>query len=291
MAGSLAGLASVAALAGCGRKKAAADKPAEAKDEVGPPEGSLDWAVAGDWRAADRPRDAWRHPLETLAFFGLKPEVTAVEFWPGKGWWTEILAPYLARNKGRLYAATFQLGANADPAQMMVVQAFKDRFRGNKRLYGDVKLTEFGPTSKPVAPEGEADLALFMETLHEWMAGGLVDKAFRDAFQALRPGGILGVVQPRANIGGVQDPAAVSGYVQEPYVKQLATEAGFQFVTSSEINANAKDTKDHPFGVWTLPPTRLSAPRGSPDNPNFNHAKYDLIGESDRMTLKFRKPL
>ena len=170
------GLVSAGALSACGKKKSAADRPSQAKDEIGPPEGSLDWAVAGDWRAADRPRDAWRHPLETLAFFGLKPEVTAVEFWPGKGWWTEILAPYLSHNRGRLYAATFQLGPNADPAQMMVVQAFKDRFKGNKRLYGDVKLSEFGPTSKPVTDPGTADLALFMETLHEWMAAGIVDK-------------------------------------------------------------------------------------------------------------------
>src|SRR5262249_20137108 len=150
---------------------------------------------------------------------------------------------------------------------------------------GQLKMTQFGPTSGPVAPQGSADLVLFMDTVNDWMSSGLADKAFRDAFAALKAGGVLGVEQHRANADTVQDPTAASGYVQEAYVKKLAAEAGFVLSASSEINANPKDTKDHPFGVWTLPPTRLSAPRGQPDNPNFNHAKYDLIGESDRMTL------
>jgi predicted methyltransferase len=287
-------LGTAGGLAACGRgkDKDSRQEAAKAGDEEqgGAPEGSLEWAVAGDWRAADRPRDRWRHPMETLSFFGLRPEISVIEVWPGKGWWTEILAPYLARNKGRLTSATFELGDPPDPAQAALARAYKDRFRGDKRLYGDVKLTEFGAASGPLAEPGKADLVLFMETVGEWMAAGVVDKAFRDAFAALRPGGVLGVVQPRANIGSNQDPAATNGYVQEPYVKQMAAEAGFAFVAASEINGNPKDTKDHPFGVWTLPPTRLSAPRGQPENPNFNHAKYDLIGESDRMTLKFRKP-
>ncbi len=122
------------------------------------------------------------------------------------------------------------------------------------------------------------------------MSAGIAEKAFADAFAALRPGGILGVEQHRADIGNVQDPAATNGYVQEPFVKQLAAEAGFQFLASSEINANPKDDKDHPFGVWTLPPQRLTAPRGQPANPEFDGTLYESIGESDRMVLKFRKP-
>jgi predicted methyltransferase len=122
------------------------------------------------------------------------------------------------------------------------------------------------------------------------MAAGLAEKAFRDALAALKPGGVLGIEEHRARAGGVQDPMAQSGYVQEAYVKQLAGEAGFAFAGSSEINANAKDARDHPFGVWTLPPERRSSPRGAPPNPGFDHRKYDAIGESDRMTLKFTKP-
>jgi predicted methyltransferase len=281
-------------LGACGKPKPKTSGGAKmggpASDEEGPDKGSLPWAVAGDWRASDRPRDRWRHPEATLLFFGIRPKLNVVEFWPGKGFWTEILAPYLAKNGGRLTAANFELGAHPDPSQALIVQHYKDRFDGDHGLYGNVRMTDFGPNTKQSAPDGQADLVLFMDTLDEWMASGLERKAFRDAFAALKRGGVLGVEQHRANIGGTQDPAATTGYVQEPYVKQLAAEAGFAYLASSEINANPKDTKDHPFGVWTLPPTRLSAPRGQPDNANFNHAKYDLIGESDRMTLKFRKP-
>ncbi len=284
--------AGLAVLAGCGPSRPAAPASNKKSVDEGPPKGSLEWAAAGDWRASDRPRDTYQHPEATLLFFGIKPGQTVVEFWPGKGYWTEVLAPYLAANNGKLVAADFQIGAGvgADPSQAQIVQRFKDHFAANRSLYGEVRITEFGPTSGPVTEPGKADVVLFMNTLHEWMAAGLADKAFRDAFAALAKGGMLGVEQHRANIGSTQDPAATNGYVQEPYVKQLAAEAGFVFAGSSEINANQKDTKDHPFGVWTLPPTRLSAPRGQPDNPNFNHAKYDLIGESDRMTLRFRKP-
>jgi predicted methyltransferase len=279
-------------LAGCDSPTRRAEPTtAEANADGGAPvAGGLDWAVNGDWRAADRPRDRWLHPLETLRFLGLKPNMTVVEFWPGRGLWTEILAPYLSHNQGGLYAANFQLGDRPDPSEARIVQRFKDRFTGDPKLYGDVHMTEFGPSSGPVAPPRSADLALFMLKLDEWMAAGLADKAFRDAFAALKPGGVLGVVQHRANLGGLQDPAAASGYVQEAYVKRLAADAGFAYVSSSEANANPKDAKDHPFGVWTLPPERLSAPRGAAPDPNFNHAKYDLIGESDRMTLKFSRP-
>ena len=284
----------LAALAACGRGQPASPPASGGANPGGPDEGpqkgSLQWAAAGKWRAADRSRDAWRHPETTLLFMGLKPKATVVEFWPGKGYWSEVVAPYLAANGGTLYAANFQLGAHPDPAQAEIVQHYKDRFGGDAALYGNVHETEFGALSGAVAPAGSADVVLFMDTLNEWMSAGLADKAFRDAYAALKRGGTLGVFQHRAALGGIQDPAASNGYVQEAYVRQLAKEAGFAFVGSSEINANPKDTRDYPFGVWTLPPTRLSAPRGAPDNLNFNHAKYDLIGESDRMTLKFRKP-
>lgn len=275
-------LAGAAALAGC---RGPADAP-----KAEPPR-TLAAAVAGPWRsAADRARDPWRHPVESLAFWGLQPGSTVVEFWPGAGWYTEILAPFLAATGGKLYAAHLQLGEPADPAARQVVDAYRARYAAGAKPYGKVEVTAFGPTSGPVAPAGTADLVLFLRNLHNWMAAGIVEKAFRDAFLALKPGGVLGVEEHRAAPGGVPDLLADDGYVDQAYAIRLAQEAGFRLAASSEINANPKDTRDHPFGVWTLPPVRRSSPRGEAFDPNFDHAKYDAIGESDRMTLKFVKP-
>ncbi len=287
--GVLSGSAAAAflTLAGCGRREKTAEPPPTPE---GPPKGSLEWAVAGPWRAADRVRDPARHPMETLRFFGLQPRMTVVDFWPGSGWYTEIVAPYLAEGGGRYIAAGFQTGPGADPAQVALMSAFQERFTNDRQLYGEIELSAFGPTSGPVAPAGTADLVLFMRTIHAWMAAGIAEKAFADAWAALRPGGVLGVEQHRLAPDDDQDPAAANGYVQEAFVRQLAAEAGFAFVAASEINANERDTKDHPFGVDTLPPMRLTAPRGSPPDPAFDRTKYDEIGESDRMTLRFRKP-
>jgi predicted methyltransferase len=282
-----AGVLVVLGASACGRKPAS---NADATAPVGPPEGSLEWAIAGAWRAADRPRDEWRHPLETLRFFGLQPDMTVVEFWPGGGWYTEILAPYLREGKGQYYAAGFSTGPGADPAQVELSANFERRFGSDRRLYGEVKFTQFGAGTGPVCPAGEADLVLFMRNIHAWMAAGIAEKAFADAHDALRPGGVLGVEQHRLGPDQDQDPAAANGYVQEAFVKQLAAEAGFIFVASTEVNANEDDTKDHPFGVETLPPRLATSEPGSPPDPTFDSAKYREIGESDRMTLKFRKP-
>jgi predicted methyltransferase len=141
-----------------------------------------------------------------------------------------------------------------------------------------------------VAPAASADLVLFLRNLHNWMAAGLAEKAFRDAFAALKPGGVLGVEEHRADPAAVPDVMASSGYVPQAYGVRLAQEAGFALAAASEINANPKDDHNHPFGVWTLPPVRRASPRGQPADPTFDHAKYDAIGESDRMTLKFVKP-
>lgn len=285
----LSGVAASAlvSLAACGKKEQTAEPP---PTPDGPPKGSLEWAVAGSWRAQDKGRDAARHPMETLRFFGLQPRMTVVDFWPGSGWYTEILAPYLAEGAGHYIAAGFQTGPGADPAQVQLMSAFQQRFANDRKLYGEIELTAFGPTSGPVAPAGTADLVLFMRNIHAWMAAGIAEKAFADAWAALRPGGVLGVEQHRLGPDEDQDPAAANGYVQEAFVRQLAAEAGFVFVAASEINANERDTKDHPFGVDTLPPLRLTAPRGSSPDAAFDRTKYDQIGESDRMTLKFRKP-
>jgi predicted methyltransferase len=275
-------LIGAAALAGC-RGRPGAPK-------VAPPK-TIPEAVAGPWRsAADRARDRWRHPAESLGFWGLKPGATVVEFWPGAGWYTEIVAPFLAATGGKLYAAHLQLSDPVDPAAREVVEAFRAKYAAGSKLYGDVELTAFGPTSGPVAPAGSADLVLFLRNLHNWMAAGIAEKAFRDAFLALKPGGVLGVEEHRARPGGVPDLLAEDGYVDQAYAIRLGQEAGFKLAATSEINANPKDTKDHPFGVWTLPPVRRSSPRGEAFDPKFDHTKYDAIGESDRMTLKFVKP-
>jgi predicted methyltransferase len=275
-------LAGAGALAACGPK---ADSPPSGGAPM-----TVEQAVAGAWRTpADKARDSWRHPVESLEFWGLKPASTVVEFWPGAGWYSDILAPFLAATDGRLYAADLQTDDPGDPAAAEIVAAYRRKLREKPRLYGAVEITAFGPTSGPVAPAGSADMVLFLRNLHNWMAAGIAEKAFHDAFAALKPGGVLGLEEHRGAAGGVQDVLAADGYVQQAYAIQMGKEAGFGFDAASEINANPKDTKDHPFGVWTLPPVRRSSPRGQPDEPAFDHAPYDAIGESDRMTLRFVK--
>jgi predicted methyltransferase len=274
------------ALAACGRKGEATPEPAAASRSA---KGmTIQEAVAGDWRLpADKARDPWRHPVESLEFWGLKPGQTVVEFWPGAGWFTDILAPYLAANNGKLIAAHLQ---PTDPAAVEIVEAYRAKLKAKPKIFGEVEVTAFGATSGPVAPAASADLVLFLRNLHNWMAAGIVEKAFRDAFAALKPGGVLGIEEHRAAPGDVQDALAADGYVQQAYAIRLAQEAGFVLDKASEINANPKDTRDHPFGVWTLAPVRLTSRRGEAPNPSFDRAKYDAIGESDRMTLRLLKP-
>lgn len=292
----LGGSALLAGLSGCGRKD---DPPAVTVDDYGdePQEyvdpqlakqdGTLQWSVSGGWRSAfDKARDKFQHPIETFTFFELSPKDTVIDIWPGYGYTTEILAPYLTHGKGSYVAA---LPAVAGQAVQTLNETYRRHFGGNRKLYGGVDFAQFGDTTGALVDPQSADACLFMMVIQDLMARGIAEKAFADAFAALKPGGLLGVEQHRADIGTSQDPVA-TGYVQEPFVKQLAAEAGFTFVGSSEVNANPKDDKDHPFGVWTLPPQRLTAPRGQPPNPEFDGTLYESIGESDRMTLKFRKP-
>ena len=252
------------------------------------PPTTLEAAIAGAWRGpADRARDPWRHPLESLRFWGLKPNMTVVEFWPGAGWYSDILAPYVAATGGRFYVADL---VPTEPDGRAMAKAYRRRLEASPSLYGKVTFTAFGAASGPVAPAGSADLVLFLRNLHNWMAAGLAEKAFRDAFAALKPGGVLGIEEHRADPAATPDVMASSGYVPQAYAVQLAKEAGFELAAASEINANPKDHHDHPFGVWTLPPVRRSSPTGQPPDPGFDHAPYDAIGESDRMTLRFKKP-
>lgn len=250
-------------------------------------------AVNGEWRPADaRARDQYRHPVESLQFWGLKPGMTILEIQPGgQSWWTEILAPYAKATGGRYYATGADLanpklseGARKSRAE------FESRYADEGR-YGKVEVVNWGAVSKTL-PANTFDFILTARSIHGWMQQGpdVVQETFREFHKALKPGGILAVEQHRANpTGGAEKPE--TGYVSEDYVIAQAEKAGFKLEGRSEVNANPKDTRDHPFGVWTLPPTLRSSPYGSgqPDDPSFDHSKYLAIGESDRMTLKFVK--
>ena len=249
--------------------------------------------VAGEWRKADdRARDGARHPVESLTFWGLKPGMKILEVQPGGGWWTDILAPYARRTDGKYYATGPDIDdPNLSERGRAARERMEKKFADGKDLYGEVGIVNWGTNSKPLAAN-QYDFILVARSIHGWMRNeGMVEKTLAELFSALKPGGVLAMEQHRAN-PGPQDPEAKSGYVTEAYVIGQAEKAGFKLDGRSEVNANPKDTKDHPFGVWTLPPARITVPYGSgkePD-PSFDHAPYDAIGESDRMTLRFVKP-
>jgi predicted methyltransferase len=252
---------------------------------------ALQAAVASPLRTpANVARDGARHPYDSLVFWGLKPNQTVIEVSPGGGYWTEILAPY-AKATGGTYTAGVADLANpkvSDGARKGRAD-FEMRFM-DRAKFGDVRFVNFGPVAGPLGAAGSADLVLTARNVHNWTGQpGVADKIFKDFFLVLKPGGILAVEDHRADPKAETDKGA-DGYLATATVVALAEKAGFKLDAKSEINANPKDTKDHPFGVWTLPPSRHSAPEGQPDNPNFDHTKYDAIGESDRMTLRFRKP-
>ena len=238
--------------------------------------------------AADKARDIYRHPEQSLQFWGLKPGDTVLDVQPGSGWWTEILAPYLARTGGHYIAAAADLDdSGVSEGGRKARATFEARYQGKPAVYGDVRVVGFGEHSGPLAPPGTVDLVLASRETHNWVDGGFIRKAFADFRAALKPGGILAIEDHRAPAGA--DPAKGDGYLPEAYVIEQAKLAGFVLAGRSQINANPKDTKDHPFGVWTLPPTRRTSPFGKPADPSFDRTRYDAIGESDRMTLKFVK--
>jgi predicted methyltransferase len=244
---------------------------------------ALDRVLAGDHRPeAHRARDVYRHPRETLLFFGLRPNMHVVEIWPENGgWYTEIIAP-LVRERGRYYAATMA----PDPSSKLITSrlaSFRDKLASRPDLYDRVVITTLDEQGGEIAPPESVDMVLTFRNMHNWMAGGWADKAFAAMYRALKPGGVLGVVEHRGNPETPQDPLAKSGYVNEQYAIDLIESQGFRLVAKSEINANPRDTKDYEQGVWTLPPVYRLGDR--------DREKYTAIGESDRFTLKFIKPM
>ncbi|HCX12493.1 MAG TPA: hypothetical protein DHU81_19620, partial [Hyphomonas sp.] len=240
---------------------------------------------------AEKARDAWRHPKETLEFFGVEADDKVVELWPGGGWYTNVIAPYLASGGGTLVAAYFDPNIGDEDRRARIAERLAE-FQANydDPKFGTIEYSAFSAESGPLTEAGTADVVLTFRNLHNWMSGGYTEKFFTDACAALKPGGVLGVVEHRLPSTATQDPTASSGYVHEDYVKSLAEAAGFEFVEASEINANPADTADHPFGVWTLPPVNATQDREGNTPDGFDAAAYAEIGESDRMTLKFVKP-
>jgi predicted methyltransferase len=247
---------------------------------------ALDSAINGEHRNAEnKARDQFRHPKETLAFFGFRSDMTVVEIWPGGGWYTEILAPAL-KEKGKLYAA--QYSVNPPYAyQRRYFGTFLTKAGESPDLYRDMIITAFDfPYALAIAPRGTADLVVTFRNAHNWVGPGYpkvaAALAFRAMFDALKPGGVLGIVDHRRPDADSEDPVSEDGYVSEERLIAMAEEAGFEFAGRSDLNRNPKDTHDHPRGVWTLPP---SFALGEEDR-----EKYVAIGESDRLTIKFVKP-
>ena len=230
---------------------------------------------------AEKVRDKYRHPKRTLKFFGVKPTDTVVEIWPGSGWYTQILAPAL-KGSGQYVAAHWPKDSTVGFFQKSRAK-FDVKFTDHPERYGDISVVGFEPPKHNIlAPDESADVVLTFRNVHNWMSKDYEQDVFKSAYNALKPGGVLGVVEHRAKPNTDRLSMIESGYVTESYVKQLAQNAGFKFVASSEVNANPKDLKNYPAGVWTLPPTLRFKEQ--------NKDKYLKIGESDRMTLKFVKP-
>jgi predicted methyltransferase len=238
--------------------------------------------LAADYRPEEnRARDRYRHPKETLLFFGLRPEMSVLEVWPEPGWYTEVIAP-LVRDKGKYYAAVIA----ADPDSKYLtrrLEHYRQKLAERPDLYDRVAVVSFPADGGDAVPPASVDMVVTFRNIHNWMGRDTAAQAFATMYRALKPGGVLGVVEHRGNPAVAQDPKAKSGYVNEDYAIRLIEAQGFRLVAKSQVNANPKDTKDYEQGVWTLPPTyRLG---------DKDRDKYAAIGESDRFTLRFVKPL
>ncbi|MGH8051728.1 MAG: class I SAM-dependent methyltransferase [Methylococcales bacterium] len=247
---------------------------------------AVEQVLAGDWRSPEnKARDKYRHPKETLGFFGVKPTDTVVEITPGAGgWYTEVLVPLL-KDKGRYFGVVTDPARTSSDASRAYNekqnQLLRDKFGARADVYGNVSLLEIDPKAPSIGEAGSANVVLTFRNVHNWMAAGTDADMFEAFFEVLKPGGTLGVVEHRAKDDVPKGDK--SGYVGESQVIAMALAAGFTLDARSEINANPKDTKDYVNGVWTLPPNLRDGDK--------NREKYLAIGESDRMTLRFKKPL
>lgn len=236
--------------------------------------GSLDAALAGEHRSPEnKARDVYRHPRETLAFFGVTPGQNVIELWPGRGWYTELLAPLL-HDQGVLVAAA---------PDNKYLTSYREMLGKRPDLYGNVQVNVVSlPDASSLGEDESADVVLTFRNVHNWLGGGFAEALQASVFRVLKPGGVYGVVEHRGTPGMTKEQIEASGYVPEEDVIALVTKAGFVLEERSEINANPSDTKDYPKGVWTLPPVLALGEK--------DREKYVAIGESDRMTLRFRKP-
>lgn len=244
---------------------------------------TLDAVIGGSWRTPKNVlRDQYRHPKETLSFFLVNPDKTVIEITPGGGWYTEILAPYL-RDDGHYIAATWDDDIGGQPKYRYEEnKELRAKIASNNQMYGKVETRVFDASKPAFGPDDSADVVLTFRNVHNWAADGTAEAMFKAMFAVLKPGGVLGVEDHRADAGKKLDDVVNSGYLPTDYVIKLATDAGFKLDAQSEINANPKDDHNHPKGVWTLPP--------SFDMGDTDKAKWQAIGESDRMTLRFVKP-
>jgi predicted methyltransferase len=292
-------LAASVLLAACGKESAdqtaatapPAAKPAQAPDQPANPTApmkatdataaKLDPILAGSWRSdKNKARDQYRHPKETLVFFGVKPSDTLIEITPGGGWYAEILAPLL-KGSGT-YIAAIAKPKNPEGEAARDQSGLRKKFADDAAEYGDAKVVEFDGKAPNFGPPNSADVVVTFRNVHNWTSGGTAPEMFKAFFDVLKPNGTLGVVDHRAANGADPEKIKDSGYLPTDDVIKLATDAGFRLKAQSEINASPKDTKDYEKGVWTLPPTFELGEK--------DHDKYAAIGESDRMTLKFVKP-
>jgi predicted methyltransferase len=284
---------SIAAIAACGKSSSTSNPPAKSQEATPSAAAAHAEPLAGVDPAlqtviassptrtdAERARDGARHPAETLTFFGLKPDSHVVELWPGGGWYTAILAPYL-RDKGQLTVTMFDPAGDPEKEDTKDAIALTKRF-GTSPDFAKVQHQQIAPPAFNFGPDGSADLVVTFRNVHNWIPAHTAADIFKSIARVLKKGGVLGVTDHRATKDQTDKQVDDTGYVSEAQVIALAKDAGLVLDGRSEINANPRDTKDHPHGVWSLPPTYQGK--------DVDHDKFAAIGESDRMTLRFKKP-